>query len=610
MKIKTLTLTDFRAFPGPDPQPFKLDGKNLLVYGENGAGKSSLFYALRDFFAFKPTKALTDHKNVFSGQAEADCQVAVEFTDGTAAVEWNSTRHPGSRLVTRGDPRVKEAALRRACLDYRSVLDTNYLHGDKEINLFHIAVNQLVHDFPVTVTGGVIKTVGALWQEALNAKPSTHYSTSFVRVNEACVVFNAGFNQALTSLHPKLIELLRELLGNDVVVSQFRFPGITYQSAHFTRDRKFSGQEVSIDITFRGHHPDRPQHFLNEARLSALGLAIYLAGRLAFIPATPSPALKLLVLDDVLIGLDHSNRLPVLDLLERHFSEWQIILLTHDRLWYETVKIRAEVLDGWRAVEVYENQDSAANYAPHVEPVGSNVVKEYLIRASKHLVTNDLRAASVYARSAFEMLLKKFCHNKGIPIPFSLEPHKHDTKVYYSALKHWTEYHQAGAAFLGLMNLLELYRGTVLNPGSHSTPTTLNSAEIKAAIRALTFVSEVPNYGKNSLEIIEKLLSKTPLSADELPLLAGYLRAAFMQRLRKFVQAKSSPLPFTMKPEGIPALDLWQAVRPTLIVENPTLVANIETHRALYIDMLTRPVVMGIGKPFLQAAFQAIKPWF
>ncbi len=34
LRIKQLTLTDFRAFPGPAPAHFDLDGKNLLVYGE------------------------------------------------------------------------------------------------------------------------------------------------------------------------------------------------------------------------------------------------------------------------------------------------------------------------------------------------------------------------------------------------------------------------------------------------------------------------------------------------------------------------------------------------------------------------------------------------
>jgi ABC-type uncharacterized transport system fused permease/ATPase subunit len=50
-RIKSFTLCDFRAFAGPEPVSFILDGKNLLIYGENGAGKSSVFHALDEFFS-------------------------------------------------------------------------------------------------------------------------------------------------------------------------------------------------------------------------------------------------------------------------------------------------------------------------------------------------------------------------------------------------------------------------------------------------------------------------------------------------------------------------------------------------------------------------------
>lgn len=50
VRIHAVALTNFRAFPGPAPARFELAGKNLLLYGENGAGKSSLFHALSNFF--------------------------------------------------------------------------------------------------------------------------------------------------------------------------------------------------------------------------------------------------------------------------------------------------------------------------------------------------------------------------------------------------------------------------------------------------------------------------------------------------------------------------------------------------------------------------------
>jgi len=46
--INTISLTSFKAFGLP--VEFKLDGKSMLAYGENGSGKSSLYDALRLFF--------------------------------------------------------------------------------------------------------------------------------------------------------------------------------------------------------------------------------------------------------------------------------------------------------------------------------------------------------------------------------------------------------------------------------------------------------------------------------------------------------------------------------------------------------------------------------
>ena len=89
LRIKRFTITDFRAFPGPAPAVFELDGKNLLVYGENGAGKSSLFHALQDFFSLQPSRNLAIHKNVFSGEPDDQCKVVVEFVgQETAPAEW------------------------------------------------------------------------------------------------------------------------------------------------------------------------------------------------------------------------------------------------------------------------------------------------------------------------------------------------------------------------------------------------------------------------------------------------------------------------------------------------------------------------------------------
>lgn len=48
MKIKKIEINNYKAFYGL--HIFNIDGNNVLIYGENGSGKSSLYYALKDFF--------------------------------------------------------------------------------------------------------------------------------------------------------------------------------------------------------------------------------------------------------------------------------------------------------------------------------------------------------------------------------------------------------------------------------------------------------------------------------------------------------------------------------------------------------------------------------
>jgi len=48
VRIQSIEITNYKAFYGT--QTISVNGKNLFIYGENGSGKSSLYYALKDFF--------------------------------------------------------------------------------------------------------------------------------------------------------------------------------------------------------------------------------------------------------------------------------------------------------------------------------------------------------------------------------------------------------------------------------------------------------------------------------------------------------------------------------------------------------------------------------
>ena len=436
-RIQRISLTDFRAFPGPTPATIELDGKNLLVYGENGSGKSSFFHALAGFFSPNGI-SLLESKNVFSGQPESDCKISVEYVDDNVSVDWTPKAHPcvldfdtpvtGHYQYYFGntDQRTVSAGLRAACLDYKSLLNTNFRHGQDGINLFDIAVTQLLRDYPVA-SGGQTMTVGDLWRAVNDATPAKHTGAAIERINGACLAFNAAFQPAVQALLPKVNELMAMMGWQEVVLNALSTPGLTYQPANLKRDRIINGQSLTPDLSFHGHRLDRPQLFLNEARLSALGLAIYLAGRLTCTPTTTPGALKLLVLDDVLIGLDQANRIPVLDVLQQHFFEWQIVLLTHDRAFYEIGKQRLDS-GKWIRQEIY-----AGRVGNFEKPLLVDDELD-LYRALAFLDKGEIKAAAVHVRSAFERVLKDACCDLHVPVKYHHDPRKVPASDLWSAL--------------------------------------------------------------------------------------------------------------------------------------------------------------------------------
>jgi len=102
-------------------------------------------------------------------------------------------------------------------------------------------------------------------------------------------------------------------------------------------------------------------------------LALYFAGAEASTPkVSGGGATRLLVLDDVLIGLDMSNRIPVLRLLEEEFKDWQVLLLPYDRVWFDLAREYTEQTKRWTYLKLLELPTTPGSYSmPLIEPHSS-----------------------------------------------------------------------------------------------------------------------------------------------------------------------------------------------------------------------------------------------
>jgi hypothetical protein len=200
-RIAKIGLSDYRAFPSSQTYEFDLSetGKNLLLYGENGSGKTSLFRALRDLVALHPgPENFADLRHIFAPAEEGF--VSIQLTAGAPnEFRWDyGNEHPRK---TAGQP---YAALAERCrfLDYKTLLETNFVHRTSTPNLFDLLVNEVLKDLPVIVSGK-LERLGKVYERMIASDPGTyHGKRKLEAVDQAC----ADFNAAVTNHLPEVVE--------------------------------------------------------------------------------------------------------------------------------------------------------------------------------------------------------------------------------------------------------------------------------------------------------------------------------------------------------------------------------------------------------------------
>jgi wobble nucleotide-excising tRNase len=101
--------------------------------------------------------------------------------------------------------------------------------------------------------------------------------------------------------------------------------------------KTFTPPEILFGLKVGSDQISRPQSFLNEAKFTQLALSVRFAASLVNLHQSD---LKLLVLDDLLVSLDMSNRMKVVQILlsDASLANYQKIILTHDLGFFQEFK--------------------------------------------------------------------------------------------------------------------------------------------------------------------------------------------------------------------------------------------------------------------------------
>jgi recombinational DNA repair ATPase RecF/DNA-directed RNA polymerase subunit RPC12/RpoP len=110
---------------------------------------------------------------------------------------------------------------------------------------------------------------------------------------------------------------------------------------------------IDIELKFFGVEQPSPRLTLSEGYRNSLGLCIFLA-----MAKREAESDRPLFLDDVVVSLDRNHRGMIVELLEKEFSDRQVVIFTHDRDWYAEL---SQQLDGkswtFRALLPFEKPD-------------------------------------------------------------------------------------------------------------------------------------------------------------------------------------------------------------------------------------------------------------
>lgn len=451
--ITNIQFVNYKAFYNDLPDniidiPF---GKNVLIYGENGSGKSSIYEGLKQFFNSAnstveeiPSRHIRVPKlyevvvnegaeDEFKDEKQSEVAVKLTFTDSDTTTEQKIFGVPTDNV--KGTQYISNANLLNSFLSYRELLKTYLMDNLRDREEFRKKFALLMFDVILakTINSSTQKTYLQSWEEL-------HYPRTWYKEENLEKFLNGAQFDIL-----KINLILKVILHyfDPTLNVQLKITKSIIEKHHSLRmDRwgKYPNVEIDLLVKLNGEDVENEEEnhltVLNEARLSSLAISIYLAT----LVNTPQQNFdyKILFLDDIFIGLDMGNRKPLLQILtqfrkplttsiqddatgkivevlseingviqyevEPFFKDYQIFVTTYDRYWFGMAKsyFQSHTNDKWHFIEVFANTKVENNFNTPIVYTALDYIQKAELLFQKH----DYPSCANHIRKAVESRVK------------------------------------------------------------------------------------------------------------------------------------------------------------------------------------------------------------
>lgn len=532
-KINKISIENFKFFL----EPFVLEpkGKHVLMYGENGSGKSSIYWAAYTHFqsSLKSNSEagkyfdhnhpdslcnLYDKNNIRSG-------IEIEFVDEH---ERTKSYTDGSWVINTNvdDGFMKETTFASDFMNYKFLSAIFDFKNSKPVDLFKIFEDEI---FPfLTLSGQCYDLTGTSmgksgvedwWryiQECYHTPGVLHKRSDTGNVYNHDETYQA-YQNLISDFNDKLQILLTEIAteANRKLYKSKMPVKVSLKLEKVAFDRKIEGTTRSYDGKF--YKPqiiltaqlidatgsplsskaiNHPRSFFNEAKLTKMALAL----RLAVFDRKyqSSDCAQVIFVDDLLISLDMSNRLLVVRELLQYTDRYQLFIFTHDRTFYDLIYDSISQINkknDWCYYEMYAI-DEEVNQNKVPSP-WINKKKNYLQQARAFFSRYEYFAAANSLRKECEKQLRRlypynwtlFSKNDGSTSVLNLNALVQKLDDFYKRFN--------------MENVLtpniDQYRKRILNPSSHND----NKAKVFRSELILA-IQEIAQFEKINKKCIVK----------------------------------------------------------------------------------------------------------
>ena len=252
---------------------------------------------------------------------------------------------------------IKKAviSLKTKIFEYQKAIDVKVTSGNKPLSAELYKLKEEDFSILVSIKERIVKiedflkndTITVLYSNILASKEAF---LNIQKLDKQKVVLE-NQRKTLELIYNEFVKKQKEAL-EDFINSfserinefyQYMNPGEPFQEIKIVtigEDDELNG--ITIEYKYNGNWVSPPQKYFSESHLNCFGLSFFLASVEAF-----NNENKFIILDDVISSFDSTHRKSFADLLFEKFSDYQIILLTHEIEWFTNIVSPLAKKNGW-----------------------------------------------------------------------------------------------------------------------------------------------------------------------------------------------------------------------------------------------------------------------